>query len=300
MIRNATLITIVCALTASPALAAERAKDPGKPAAEAPKPAVAAPKPAAEAAKRVPEAPTPAPLKATVVSVAGDAQRRSSADAAGTWQAIKPGDVLDELTIIRTGLGAKVELNLSDRGHMTVSSATKIGIAQLRQSGEVVTARLGLKYGAVRAHVDSTRGPNDFQVATPVATLSVRGSGGGLAFSADLGLLLCCTDGWLQLSLPGKKRRVYPAECTNDQLQQSIALTRARGDTQPGDPNGGTTATEAASLIANGGGRGIFTFSGTGGGLPTGGISQSRQDHYYDNLERYPPDHPGFTPPTAN
>jgi hypothetical protein len=187
-----------------------------------------------------------------------------------------------------------VELNLSDRGQVTISSATKIGIGELSRSGQTVKARLGLKYGAVRASVDSTRGPNDFQVATPVATLSVRGSGGGLTFWADLGLMMCCTDGSLQLSVGGKKRRVHPAECTDQRLQQSIAMTQARIDTKMGDPNGGTTPVEQANLNANGGGRGVFGFNGTGGTLPSG----SSSNHVItDGQTGYPPEYPGGHPP---
>ena len=141
---------------------------------------------AAPADEKAPEGkPSTEKLTATVVSVSGPAQKLAIAKDDKKWLPLKAKDELDELTVIRTGLGAKVVLQLSDRGEIIINNATKIGIGELRKDGEKVSAELGLKYGTMRASVDSTRGENDFRIATPVATLSVRGSAADVGFMAD-------------------------------------------------------------------------------------------------------------------
>ena len=164
--RHAALLVAAFAVCVLPAIGQEKADD-AKPA----------------AAKEAP----PEPLKATVVSVSGIAEKRLGSDPKSKWEPIKVGDVLDPLTLVRTGLGAKVALKFGERSTMTVKSGTKIGIAEFHKKGRLVRTHLGLKYGSIRTRVDTTRGPNDFKVATPVATLSIRGSGGNTAFSGDRG-----------------------------------------------------------------------------------------------------------------
>lgn len=141
------------------------------------------------------QAPDPAQeFQAEAVSVTGVAQYRNAADPDGKWTKLASGDVLGQSMILRTGLGAEVVLQFGDRGQVTVRSATKIGIAQLAKDGTALRTKLGMKYGSVRATVDSTKGLHDFQVSTPVATLSVRGSEAGIG-SSDFGLGLDVTAG---------------------------------------------------------------------------------------------------------
>ena len=117
----------------------------------------------------------PTRLDAIVASVTGHAQKLAPGEGQ-KWEAIAKGDVLATGMIVRTGLGARVVLKLPRHGEVTIHSATKIGIRQLGQFGEAVRLRMGLKYGTMRARVESSRGKHQFRVATPVATLSVRGS----------------------------------------------------------------------------------------------------------------------------
>ena len=167
MFRHAALMMTALAVGVLPVMGQDRAVDAKAPAAE--------------------EAPKPAPLKATVVSVSGIAEKRLGSDPKSKWEPIKAGEVLGPLTVIRTGLGAKVGLRFTDRGTLTVKSGTKVGISDFQKEGRLVRTRLGLKYGSIRTRVDGSRGPNDFKVTTPVATLSIRGSGGDTAFSGDMG-----------------------------------------------------------------------------------------------------------------
>jgi len=117
----------------------------------------------------------PKRLKPVVESVSGRAQKLLPGEG-NKWTPLKVGDVLDEMTVIRTGYNTVVVLKLADRGSVTIKGVTKIGISEFRKEGDLVKTRLGLKYGMFRAKVKSEVGPNDFRVKTPTATLSVRGS----------------------------------------------------------------------------------------------------------------------------
>ena len=214
------------------------------------------------------------PLTATVVSVTGVAQKRSAADAEEKWEAIKAGDELDEMTIIRTGLGSEVVLKFSDRGDATIRNATKIGIKEFSKQGQHVKAELGLKYGTMRAQVDSTKGTNDFKVVMPVATLSVRGTGGSMGYSGDFGMNMNSTQGpWNVTNGGGGSTNVGAGGQTNGNLTNGGTLNAQNRNTQMGDPNGGTTGNEGNNLMNNGSGLGIVGFAGGGGN--TGGLNTS-------------------------
>jgi len=115
------------------------------------------------------------PLQATVKEVSGVAQYlRAGKDQ--KWQPLKPGQKLDELTVIRTGFSTRVVLVFADEAEATIQRATKMGVGQLRKVGEVTRTKVGLKYGSVRVNVAKARGPSDFTVATPVATLERAGA----------------------------------------------------------------------------------------------------------------------------
>jgi len=218
----------------------------------------------APAVEGLPPASGATPLTATVVSVEGPASYIVTTEEAGEWQPLKTGDELSELTVIRTGLGAKVVLELSDRGEITIRNATKVGIASFRQdAGRQVTTRLGLKYGSIHAEVDSTQGPNDFKVRTPVATLSVGGTGGGIGFSYR-GLGLSGSHGSWQVTTPSGNTNVGAGQSTDENATPSGNLANAARNPRMGDPFGGLTQEEIDNLLLNGGGRGIFGFVGNG------------------------------------
>ena len=247
---------------AAPAAAQEPKADGKAPGGAAGKPAD---KPAGKPAEKPPkDAAKPTLLKATVVSVEGVAQKRLLSDPKGRWETVKAGDVLGELTLIRTGLGTKVVLKFADRGNVTVKSATKMGIGEFRKRGDKVTTRVGLKYGAMRAKVDSTRGPNDFRVKMPVATLSVRGSGGRFGFS-EMGAGARSTEHtWRVLGEGNRAMNLGEGESTDGNLTPSSELAGTLRDTQMSDPHDYSDAVAARNLRNNGGGSGIIGFAGNG------------------------------------
>lgn len=261
MIRYAIAASLVLSFAALPARSQEAKAKP------APKGAApAADKPAKKPEAKAPAKPKDAPMKVTVVKVVGVASYRS-ADPKAKWQRLKAGQVLDELSLVRTGLGARVVLRFADYAQVTVKSATKIGIKEFRKSAKTqrVKTHVGLKYGAMRTHVDSTRAANDFSVSTPVATLSVRGTRGRTAFTGDLGHYTDSTEHrWYGLTSLGPIG-LDEGEGT-DGVNPPSLLARIDTNTQTGDPFGGLTWIEWLNLMFYGGGRGVFGYNGGFGG----------------------------------
>ena len=260
MLRYTIIIGAVVALSTGPILAQAKA-----PAAEKPSAKKAAEEaPAKQAADKAPknDAAKTDKLNVTVVSVSGIAEQRSATEEKAKWTAIKAGDTLTEMTLVRTGLGGKVVLEFSNRGNVTIKSGSKIGIASFRKQGKLVQTRLGLKYGAIRAKVDSSQGANDFRVRTAVGTLAATGTGGEMAQWGDFSFQAKGTDGSWQATMANRVTSLIAGAWTNQDLPPAVAQLLAQQGTNVGDPHGGLTVPEIENLLVNGGGRGIVGFVG--------------------------------------
>jgi len=167
-------------------------------------------------------------LQATVVKVTGQAEKLA-AGKTDQWEALSSGDKLDELSVIRTGLRSSVTIKFADRGETIVGAATKVGIAEFRKKTEHATTRLGLKYGSLSVAVDSSRGTNDFKVATPVATLSVRGTKGDISYVGG-DLTLSGKEGTWNVAGSGRQRNVGAGEGTDGNLTPPIDLAKQGRD----------------------------------------------------------------------
>ena len=224
------------------------------------------PTPAAAAeTEQAPESPGK-PVTATVVFVSGGAQKMQPADGDNSWEALAAGQELGELTIIRTGLRSKVVLTFADRTEVTIGSGTKIGIAEARSKDTLARTHLGLKYGSVRAKVDSKVGPSDFRVRTPVATLSIRGSESRFGYTCDGGARGESLAGLLSLRAGGRRRTINPGEQIGDRLRLPIDLAVRRFFVRMGDTLGGLSPVERRILDRNRDGLGII---GSAGGRPS-------------------------------
>jgi len=190
-------------------------------------------------------------LKAAVKSVSGIVERLSGDDKNAKWQPLKVGDILSEHSLIRTGLGGSAVLKFADRGDVTVKSGTKIGISSFRKSGDLVKTRLGLKYGALRAKVDSSRGANDFRVRTAVATLAATGTSGNMAQWGDFSLQFQGTTGAWKANTDRKVTTIRRGEWTNRNAAQSIGIVLGKLDPKVGDPHGGLTKAEVVEQRKN-------------------------------------------------
>jgi len=168
-------------------------------------------------------------LAVTVASVTGQAEWLAAGQQ-DKWQRLKAGDKIGELSVIRTGLRSKVVLKFADRGEVEVGPASKIGIAEFRKRGSSSTTRLGLKYGSMRATVDSTRGPNDTKISTPVATLSVRGSQADIGYGGGNDLKVHGRKGQWRVASGERTRTIGPGESTDGNLTASMELMKGRRD----------------------------------------------------------------------
>jgi hypothetical protein len=264
MLRHTIITGLVVILSAGSILAQAKAPVAKKPA------SVKATPVAKPADDKAPAKKTAGEHVITVVSVSGIAEQRSAAKKDAKWTAIKAGDILNEMTLVRTGLGAKLVLKFSNRGVVTVKSGTKIGIASFSQQAKMVKTRLGLKYGAIRAKVDSTQGANDFRVRTAVGTLAATGTGGDMAQWGDFSFQAKGTQGSWQVVVGRRTRSLIPGEWTNKQMSKPLAALLKKLGVNIGDPHGGLTPTEIKNLLNNGAGRGVIGFTGNtkSGGAP--------------------------------
>jgi len=234
-----------------------------------------APRAAAQAAKNIADPAGRVVVRVRVLSVDGLAYKRAITDPGSRWVPIKPGDLLGEKTLVRTGLGAKVVLALADRGRVTVKGPTKIGIEEFQKLGKLAKVRLGLKYGSMRVFVDDRPGPNDLQVRTPVAVLSVRGCGANISFG-ERGLSFCVFHNqWDVQTADGRTRRVGEKECTDQDLKPWRKLLREDEHVSVAGAGKGVTVVDKDSLVENPGGRAILDFAGGDNGqwlfaTPTG------------------------------
>ncbi len=204
-------------------------------------------------------------MAAKVVSVEGPAQKLTRPDGAEEYQSSKleKDDELHETDVVRTGLGAKVVLAFADRAVLTIRGATKVGVSSFRRKGERVEGRVGLKYGSLYADVDRTKGENQFEVATPVALAAVRGTEGGIVYTADLGMALTGTEGTWSLHGSGPLA-VRSGETSDGNLTPPTQIAVRNRHPVLGDTHGGLSDAEKSNQRYNGDGRGIFGFAGGG------------------------------------
>ena len=195
---------------------------------------------------------------AEVVSVSGSAQKRLPGEDQ-KWQPLEVGELLDLRTIIRTGLGAEVVLMFGDRSKVTIANATKVGIGQFSKRDGLVSIHLGLKYGAIRASVDSSRGPNDFQVKTPVATLSIRGSEKQGSYFVDVGAKAIGHKGRVGVRTPAGFQLLRPGESSTHRRRLPIYRKIFLFNALLGPLSGGLGEDEFWKHMGNSDGRGVFS-----------------------------------------
>ncbi len=203
--------------------------------------------------------PKPKPMVVTVKEVSGTAHRLL-AGKEKKWAPMKVGDKLDEMTVIRTGFRTKVVLTFADNSVVIIERATKMGIKQFRKEGKVTRTTLGLKYGSLRSTVKKAGGPNDFRIATPVATAAARGSGNHARFSGDFGFEMKCFSGEWNVNMGFKSANFTKGESTNNILAKSIEIAKTKFTPIVRDVTGGLSKREINFIVIRGDkGRGSLT-----------------------------------------
>ena len=236
-------------------------------AAQAQTPAGAKSKPARATAPARTTAPArstqPGAARVKVVSVSGKASKLLPGPKA-KWTAVKAGQMLDERTIIRTGFGAGVVLRFADSAEVTVGSVTKMGIGEFRTPANESRIRLGLKYGTLRANVDTARRRSDYSVRTSVATLSVRGTIKFMSFFPDTGARGLGIEGFFAMASGGGTQTGGPGQGLTEQQRMALYRLLYMYSGLYGPVYGLSPSEFAMYLLLAGGGRG-----GTSGFPPT-------------------------------
>ncbi len=93
----------------------------------------------------------------------------------------KVGDTAGPGTVIKTGAGSQLDLNLGVNGpDITISAETTVTVDELTfdDAGPetVVTTKLNLQAGKVAGYVKKTSGQSSYTVVTPTTTAAIRGT----------------------------------------------------------------------------------------------------------------------------
>ena len=119
--------------------------------------------------------------------------------------------------------------------------------------------------GSLSAQVHRAAGPNDFRVATPVATAAVAGTSGDTAYTADYGFAISGWTGVWEVTHGRDHRSIRAGEQTDDELTNPVYLKELHGTVQLGDTSGGLVNAELYVLREYGDGRGYLNITGPGG-----------------------------------
>lgn len=239
---------------------------------------------AAEAATDDPNDPNE--MRAKVVSVRGIAKKMQANQEEPKWTPLKADETLGQYAVVRTGFNSQVVLHFADRGQVTIDSGTKVGISQfaaIQGTAGNIRANLGLKYGSMRLKVDRSRGASDFSVSTAVATLSVRGTDGWMAFFADLGVALRGAEGTWAVIKGIKSRAVSGNQRTNNALDRSDKIKTLERNGQLSDLTGGSTADETLNLAYNRDGRSLLGGTGNPNSSTSTPATTTRSDNTHNN-----------------
>ena len=136
-----------------------------------------------------------------VLSVQGSAQRLLVTNGRASWVPVKPGDVAVSGSILRTGLGSRVELALPDGTKTSIGSATKVGLAPAGPHGQTGAMRLDLAYGRLRfsrTGAASARPIRPIQIHTRAGAHQLTGQRATISHSPLSGIRLGGDRGALQ------------------------------------------------------------------------------------------------------
>lgn len=253
-----TLITVALALAlASPQLSAQVAPDPAPVKAIVPAPPADVDPDANANADPQPEGKK---LTITIKAVRGSVKRKHLAAANPAWQPVKVGDTLDEMTIIITGFRSEVTIEFGDNSVLVIESSTQIGIAHCRKTTRLTRTEVNLKYGAIRPTIHKAKGPNDYRVVTPVATLAAIGTSGRILYGVTRGLMLSGRTGIWVIIRHYSRKNVKAGELS-DGMRNSSEIKKILADLRTTNASGGLSAVERRLLNLRGSGNDFLLFT---------------------------------------
>lgn len=124
-----------------------------------------------------PDASVASPKNLQAIFLEVDGKVRWRADEQSAWREAKVNDLVGEGAEVRTGLRSRAALRVGRNATILVDAGTSFEIPQLEQDGQTLRTLASVKTGRVDFKVDKVGFSNDFKVATPQTTLSVRGTG---------------------------------------------------------------------------------------------------------------------------
>jgi len=189
-------------------------------------------------------------IRATVVEIKGSVLARSASQG-GAFKPVSKGDTLPGDTLITVGTRGQAVLAFGDNSVVALEQFSTLSISSVYethvagQGSSTVVTRLKLVNGSVRAGVERGRTSSDFQITTPVATLSVRGTRPIRVFyDAGTGQLWFSLgrEGEITGELAGGGRTVdvQPGEGTDQNLTLTVLMAIFDRHLQLGDPWGQT------------------------------------------------------------
>ncbi|HNX60949.1 MAG TPA: FecR domain-containing protein [Spirochaetota bacterium] len=126
-----------------------------------------------------------------VVSVKGEAAYQAGSQ----WKPLMKGQTIAEGTRVSTGVNSLAVLNI-DGSMVTVKPMTSIKIYRNMADSASRETSLGLQYGAVKAKIDKTaKVRTRFNITTPVATSSVRGTEELVSYGPSKGMTVRVLEG---------------------------------------------------------------------------------------------------------
>jgi hypothetical protein len=160
------------------------------------------------------------------------------------WKAAETGQRISGDTVISTGYGSAARISLGN-STLLVRPLTRLSLTEIQNLGANETVNLYLHTGRIRAEViPPPNGKTDFQVRSPVATASVRGTSfefDGLNLQVDEGRILMrggdgapgyVWTGHRAASDPWTGRTTGAAETIKAEIT-SVPLQAASGDGMP-------------------------------------------------------------------
>jgi hypothetical protein len=131
----------------------------------------AQPAPAAQPAASA----APAELTANITKIKGQSVQASH-DNGQTWQAAKVGDKLSKNGRVRTGFASECEVSFAEQTLIQVQPLSSMNISDYSGTADRQKVKAEVLYGGVRCGVEKGRVTAETQIATPVSTLSIRGT----------------------------------------------------------------------------------------------------------------------------
>ena len=226
-------LTLTVCWSVAPAYAQE---DPTPPPTTAPSP-TSPDAPNAEPLTTQPALPPGATaITARVIEVRGDVQHAAldSTD----WQPCQVDDEYPQETVILTGLRSSVKLQIGTDDTYTVvvvEPASKTLLAEAYATTDTKRVHIGVGYGQIRAGVVEGGLKSDFTVASPVATLSKRGTWDfGLFYErgTDRFSIFLLDHGLIEAfhRATGETRRILPGEVVTQIMRRWADEAQIRGN----------------------------------------------------------------------